>query len=314
MAEDALSDDPFSTILSLVEARAACAGGFTAGGAWAIAFPPPQTIKFFVIARGACWIAVEGQETPFHLHEGDVFLLTARSAFVVASDLALPTRDARDVFGEGAPPMQALGPSEDLMFIGGHVDLASASGRLLLESLPPVIHLRGDCAEAERLDWLIRALAREYAEDEAGGSFACTALAQLIFLQVLRGYLARGHEVTSGWLRAISDARLAPALRLMHGDPARNWHLPELARASAMSRTAFATRFKAVAGMAPLTYLALWRMRLAERWLDEGRMSIAQIARAAGFNSDAAFSNAFKRATGLAPRHYRLRALHEPAE
>ena len=98
----------------------------------------------------------------------------------------------------------------------------------------------------------------------------------------------------------------------MHAESARAWSLPELARAAAMSRTAFATRFKARAGIAPLAYLAQWRMRLAQRWLAEGAMPIGQIVRAAGFASDAAFSNAFKRLNGEAPSQFRRRSSANP--
>lgn len=100
----------------------------------------------------------------------------------------------------------------------------------------------------------------------------------------------------------------------MHAEPSRSWHLPELASAAAMSRTAFATRFKALAGMGPLTYLAQWRMRLAQRWLAAGTLPIGQIARATGFGSDAAFSNAFKRMTGESPSRFRLKSQGEAAE
>ncbi|SOE95486.1 AraC-type DNA-binding protein [Burkholderia sp. D7] len=105
-----------------------------------------------------------------------------------------------------------------------------------------------------------------------------------------------------------SDQRLAPALRLMHGDPGRSWQLEELARAVAMSRTTFASHFKAAAGVAPLTYLTQWRMHLAERALREEGIAVAALARSLGYTSESAFSNAFKRATGKAPKHYRSAA------
>jgi AraC-like DNA-binding protein len=302
-----MSDDPFSAILSLVEARAACGGGFTAGGPWSMRFPAPTQLKFFVVARGECWLALDGEAEPYHLRQGDVFLLGTPRSFVAASDLSLPSRHVHEVLDPGFSGIKSLDGGDALLFIGGHVDLASGSGRLLLDSLPPAIHLPGDCAEAARLGWLIQQLAEEYERTHAGADFACAALAQMIFLQLLRAHLAREADIGPGWLRAMVDPRLGPALRLMHGDPGRAWHLPELARATAMSRTAFATRFKAVTGIGPLAYLAEWRMRLAERWLADGTRSIAQIARETGFGSDAAFSNAFKRIRGVASSHFRAR-------
>jgi AraC-like DNA-binding protein len=106
-------------------------------------------------------------------------------------------------------------------------------------------------------------------------------------------------------LRALSDPRLAAALRMMHGEPGRAWGLEELAQASSMSRTAFAVRFRALAGTTPLAYLTAWRMRLAERALREQKASISAIGQALGYSSESAFSNAFKRETGLSPQGYR---------
>lgn len=311
-----MSDDPFSAVLELVEARAVCAGGFTAGGAWAIAFPPPDRLKFFVIARGWCWVTLAG-ETPFRMEEGDVLMLAAPRAFVATSDRTLTPRPAEEVFAGATSGIHAVGTGAEMLFLGGHVDMAASCGALLLESLPEVLRIDGTSPEAPRLKMLIGQLAEECGTAREGAGFAATALAQLIFLQILRAYLASqgdGGALKPGWLRVLADRRLAPALRLMHAEPGRSWHLPELARASAMSRTAFATRFRVLAGMGPLAYLAQWRMRLARRRLAAGATPVGQIAREAGFASDAAFSNAFKRMTGESPSQFRLRAQRLAAE
>lgn len=309
-----MSDDPFSAVLALVNAQAVCAGGFTAGGAWAIAFPPPDRLKFFVIARGHCWLTVAGLGAPFRMGEGDVLMLSAPRAFVASSDPALPPRSAREIFAGVTSGIFALGEGDETLFLGGHVDMAAGCGALLLEGLPDLIRIDGHSAEAPQLKSLIAQLAEECGTNRQGAGFACTALAQLIFLQILRVHLAREGELAPGLLRVLADRRLAPALRLMHAEPARSWHLPELASATAMSRTAFATRFKALAGMGPLAYLAQWRLRLAQRWLAAGSMPIGQIARATGFGSDAAFSNAFKRLAGESPSRFRLKSQGGVAE
>ncbi|MBP2301965.1 AraC family transcriptional regulator [Azospirillum picis] len=300
-----MGNDPFSAVLSLVDAQAVCAGGFTVGGAWAIAFPPPEQLKFFVIARGRCWLAVEGLEAPLRMTEGDALMLAAPRSFVAFSDPAVPPRPARELFAGATSGIFPLGGGDEMLFLGGHVDMAAGCGSLLLDGLPDVIHIGGNSTEAPRLASLIVQLAEECGTSREGADFACKALAQLIFLQILRVHLARHGDLAPGMLRVLADRRLAPALRLMHAEPARNWHLPELASAAAMSRTAFATRFKALAGMAPLAYLAHWRLRLAQRWLSTGTMTISQVARATGFGSESAFSNAFKRTTGVSPSQFR---------
>jgi AraC-like DNA-binding protein len=121
----------------------------------------------------------------------------------------------------------------------------------------------------------------------------------------LRAHFDTAEPLAAGWLRAVTDKRLAPALRLMHGDPGRSWQLEELAKAAAMSRATFALYFKSVAGIAPMSYLTEWRMRLAEQALRENRMHIGDIGRSLGYMSESAFSNAFKRVTGRSPMHFK---------
>jgi AraC-like DNA-binding protein len=183
------------------------------------------------------------------------------------------------------------------------------SGRLLADVLPPWIHVRAASAQATAFRWLLEQLMDERAGDLPGAQLVSAQLSQLLFIHILRAHLQTSQAMPSGWLRAMGDPRIAPALRLMHGDPARSWHLEELARACAMSRTTFAFHFKAIAGIAPLTYLTEWRMRLAERAFREQEISVAAVAQSLGYTSESAFSNAFKRATGRSPRAYRKNAV-----
>jgi AraC-like DNA-binding protein len=304
-----MTQDPFSSILSVMNARAAAAGGFTAGGHWALRFPPPEKIKFFVMARGDSVLLVDGIAAPFVLREGDAFLLQAGAGFVIASDPHTLPRDAMDFFDADAPEVVDLGGSA-VLFLGGHIDLDLASGDLLLSHLPATIHLPGGKSGTRRLGWLIEAFVREQTEATVGADQACAAIAQLIFLEVLRAYVAEPAPEVVGWLRGMGDARLEPALGLIHAEPAGDWSVAELARRAGMSRTAFAVRFKAIMGLAPLTYLTDWRMRLARRGLADG-IPIATLAPTLGYASEAAFSAAFKRVAGVAPKFYRRMALND---
>ncbi len=307
--------DPLSAILSLIEARGVYTGGITAGGKWAFRAPPPEQVKLMVIARGQCFITVDGEKRPRHLVEGDVFLNIARRPYTIATDLTLRPRNFEQLYAN-APKCEilAIGGGEDVMLIGSHIELNEIGMRLLKGGLPPIVHLRANDAGAGQIQWLIREMMREAGDAMPGAETACSGMVELVFLHLLRAHIAKAGAVKIGWLRAACDPKLAPALGLMHGDPARDWHLPELAKAAAMSRTAFATHFKTVAGMAPLAYLTEWRMRVAERELRESGKPVARIAQSVGYTSEAAFSTAFKRVIGHSPRRRRAAAKLEARE
>jgi AraC-like DNA-binding protein len=245
-------------------------------------------------------------EAPVRIAAGDVCLISARQFFTVSGDLDTPPIEAASVFGPASPiPQLGDGAGEDCVQIGGFVKLDPLNGRLLADVLPPLIHVRAGSAHAGVLQALLEQMVRERQADLPGAALISSQLAQLVFVLILRAYVEDAPPMSAGWLRAVSDRRLAPALKLMHGEPARDWQLAELAKAAAMSRTTFAERFREAAGVAPLAYLASWRMRLAERALREADTPLSVLAPSLGYTSESAFSNAFKRATGMAPTRYR---------
>jgi len=173
------------------------------------------------------------------------------------------------------------------------------------------VHVRGTGEDAPQLHELIERLHDEVTEDRIGAGFAINQHSQLLVLAVLRAYIAQADELAAGWLRVLADERLRPAVRLMHAEPGKPWRLDELARAAAMSRTSFAERFRAVAGVPPLTYLNRWRMLLAQRALRDGDTRVGPLAVELGYTSESAFSNAFKREVGVSPLRYRSRVRGE---
>ena len=299
-----MEGDPLADILTLASARCVKIGTLKAGGTWALRFPPPQKIKLTAVVKGACWLAVDGEGAPVRLETGDVFMVPAERSFVLASDLNAQELDGLELFTKATDNVGKIGAGNDFLAIGGHVALDPDRGGVLAEVLPPLIHVDGSSSEASTSRWLLDQLVQEVTANRPGAMLASRQLAQLLFLQIIRFYLAASRPLTTGWLRALNDERLAPALRHMHREPARPWQLAELAKHAGMSRTSFALRFKAQAGVAPLTYLQNLRMRLAEQGLREGAMSVSDLAVSLGYASDSAFSNAFKRRTGMAPKRY----------
>ncbi|MDO8211607.1 AraC family transcriptional regulator [Conexibacter sp. CPCC 206217] len=300
-----MSADPLSDALALVDARCVISGGFSVGGAWALRFRPQARLKLSAVVRGSCWLTADGVAQPLLLEEGDVVVVNDRSSVVLAGDLSVEPTESAELFADSPGAVAHIGDGQEVVVIGGHVELDRGGEELLLTALAPIGHIRASTAEAPVLRALLDRLVHEMSTDRPGAAFATQQLAQLLFVEILRACVDGADALPASWLRALADDRLAPALRLMHGDPGRRWHLDELARSSAMSRTTFATRFRAVAGMPPLTYLHHWRMRIAERTLHDDDTSIAALAHALGYSSESAFSNAFKRTNGLAPRRFR---------
>ena len=300
--------DPFSEILKFADAESLVTGGFTAGGDWALHFPPPDKIKFFAIVKGSCWVILEGHPAPIHFNTGDVGLLNAKRAFTVASSPEIQPLDAMRVFKAGKRNYAALGEGKEFEYMGGHVLLDPNRGQMLAQVLPQWIHIPAVSPQAASFRWLLDRLIAERETAQPGTQLASAQLSQLLFIQILRAHLQTSSSLPAGLLRALGDTRLAPALQLIHANPAHGWHLEDLAKSCAMSRTTFAQYFRTVSGMTPVAYLTQWRMRLAEKALRERGDQIAIVARSLGYTSESAFSNAFKRETGLSPKAWRTAA------
>jgi hypothetical protein len=247
-----VSNDPFSDVLRLTEAKSVISGGFAAGGTWALRFPPSGEIKFTVIAKGSCWLRLDGQKKAVRVEQGDVGLLPERQGYVVASAPGVPPVDWRRALGEKVGTFTTIGDGSECVVLAGGVSLHPSSAAVLTDALPALVHVRAASPRAATLRWIVEQIIEERISTLPGTSIASLQLAQLLFIQILRAHLASDGTLPSGWLRANRDERIAPALRLIHGEPARAWRLSELAKAAGMSRTSFAVHFEAVAGVAPL--------------------------------------------------------------
>ena len=144
----------------------------------------------------------------------------------------------------------------------------------------------------------------------AGNAAMLARLTELMFVEILREYMHGLPANQGGWLAGVKDAHVGKALRLLHADPVREWTVEELAREAAVSRSVLAQRFTELVGESPMRYLANWRMQLAKQMMREGTRNIQEIATRVGYDSEAAFNRAFKRATGSPPGTWRRGALN----
>lgn len=293
--------DPLSDIISFLQLRSYRVGGFEAGGNWSIGFGPYEAIKCYAVTYGECWIAVEGAGEPARLQQGDCIFLPHGRPFTIASNLALPPDDwARHFLGVGEGAVVKLNDGSGVTVLGAHFQLFGPQSELLLDVLPPLVHLRHDTDRAA-LRWPFHQLRQELSDLKPGGILIAQQLACMIFVQALRLYLDEGKGV--GWLFALSDKQIGAAITAMHRQPARRWTVADLAQDVGMSRSSFAARFVALVGEGPIEYLTRWRMLLAGRSLSRGE-TIGMTARSLGYESESAFRTAFKRVTGRTPRYH----------
>ena len=230
----------------------------------------------------------------------------------------------RDAPGTPAPPISELvtcqggGPVGVHRLGGGGAPTTLVSGCFtfehpgenpLIDCLPPVIHVKSDGGSAVRwLEATLQFMATETASDQPGTATVVSRLADILFVHAVRAHLAGGCSDAHGWLRALADPHVGAALRVMHERPGEPWTVEALAEQVAMSRSAFAARFKAQVGDGPLGYLTRWRMQKAAKLLHDSDRTVAAVAHAVGYETDAAFGKAFRRHLGMTPGEYRTRA------
>ncbi|NUT49071.1 MAG: AraC family transcriptional regulator [Saccharothrix sp.] len=299
--------DPLSEVLDLVEVRGQISGAFAVRGRWVTRSVVTSPLKVSVMVRGRCRLSTDGLDAPIGMEAGDIAVLTGRSWLCAEGGPDEgPLVEFEPEAGDYALRVAGADFAVDDVILGGHVEFDPAGAALLTRALPPVAVVRASDSAAPALRACVDRLVEEVTGRRAGAAFAVRQHAQLLVLEVLRAYLGQA-ELPPGWLRAVTDDRLRPALALMHGEPGRPRRLEELARAAAMSRTSFAVRFRSVAGVPPLTYLNSWRMLLARRALRDEDVRVGELAATLGYTSESAFSTAFKREVGEAPLRYRHR-------
>jgi AraC-like DNA-binding protein len=309
--------DPLSSLLRAVRLEGAFFYAVEASEPWSIEtvaarelspriMPEAEhLISYHVVTGGSAYGGLVGTEQ-VELAPGDVIVFPHGDAHVMSSD---PRAQRGPEVQRSAPARYrgtvVLGDSGPLIssLICGFLGCDRRPFNPLLEALPRQIHLRG-ISNA----WLVGFTQQLTAESQIGGAGAdtvLTRLAELMFIEVLRRYLADLPPGQTGWLAGLRDGVVSRVLTLLHGQPAHPWTLDELAREAATSRSSLARRFAEVVGEPPMQYLAHWRMQVAANLLVESGSKVATIASDVGYDSEAAFSRAFKRATGHAPGAWR---------
>ena len=267
---------------------------------------PTDLAHFAMLSRGNCWLSVEGIPDPIPLTGGDCFLLAKGTSIVLRDSPRTRPRSTFREIGAKANGNVVLygGGGAPTTIVCGSFSFDRASLTPITQLLPSFILIKADQKSTLALHNAMQALASEMAEQAPGSEVVASRLAEVLFIQVLRTHIASGPERNKGWLRAVFDPQLGNALSAIHDRMNTPWTVESLAEAAGMSRSAFAVRFKELLGQTPLEYVTEWRMQKAMQLLRQRDKKLIDVARLVGYESDAAFSKAFKRVVGVNPGEY----------
>lgn len=300
----AMNTDIISATLTKMRLKAVQSSVIDAGDKWSLKFPTHGGVKFYTLLKGECWLAVEGEKKTYHLLAGDCILLPRGRSFVLTSNLALKKHTPIEVAVKGRKNgVMTCDGGGNFLLLGVAFQFEGFLPEVIFGRLPLVIYVSGSSDQSVALRWNLDRYAAEFHGQQIGRSLMLNQLAPVIFLQILRVYLASEKHL-SNWFVALSDPKLFKAIQSIHNDCGRRWTLNSLAQVAGMSRSTFAINFKSQVGLAPIDYLTRWRMLTACEFLEAGNKSMTEIANSVGYDSESAFSVAFNRVVKCRPGFY----------
>jgi AraC-like DNA-binding protein len=300
--------DPLTDVFGLLDVRATQFARLEAETPWGIAFDGYRHVKLGAVLHGGCEVGVQGAD-PVRIAEGDCYLLGNGRPYWLRSGPGAPVVRSAEVFKGFVPgDTVRMGGAPDAVVVGCGFHFDRANAGVLLDVLPPLVHVPAGSTEAAAIRTTLDLLAMETSTSAPGGLLVKERLAHVVLVQVMRAHIAARGETGGAWLTALADPQIGAALALIHESPVKPWTVAELATGVGMSRSHFAARFTSEVGAPPLEYVARWRIRAAARELRNGTRTIAAIASAWGYSSESAFSHAFKRIMGASPGRYRVAA------
>ena len=272
-------------------------------------------ISYHILTSGTCWAGVGGGDKVF-LQAGDAIVFPQGDPHVLSSTEAHGVQPAYRSLPDRYPATVRLGDGAGprAMLVCGFLGCDLRPYNPLIAALPRLLHARGIAGAGGWLAEFPRQAVAESRGGAAGSETMLTRMAELMFVEVVRRYLETLPPERNGWLAGLKDPVVARALAQLHERPSHPWTLVELAEAVAASRTVVAERFAELVGVPPMQYLTQWRLQLAAEQLAGSSAKVAAIGARVGYESEAAFSRAFKRATGQSPAAWRRARQRDPSE
>jgi AraC-like DNA-binding protein len=322
--------DVLSEVLKVVKLEGALFYNAEFSSPWSIQSPPsrdmapylgPGTGHIIVYhllteGRGSARL-LDGERVP--LEAGDIVVAPLGDPHIIENGPpTTPVDNVKQlarVLAQGLKVSKMGGGGELTKFVCGYMICEPRLAQVLLNGLPPLfkVNIRND-ASGYWLENSIRFSVDDAGASRAGGEALLAKLSEVLFVEMLRRYVASLPDDRTGWLAGARDAEVGMALAMMHRYPARPWTIASLAREAGVSRSVLAERFRHYLGEPPMAYLTRWRLQLGAQRLCSSSCSVAQVAAEVGYESEPAFNRAFKRQFNIPPARFRTRSKSSPAK
>ncbi|MVO18692.1 AraC family transcriptional regulator [Parasedimentitalea huanghaiensis] len=281
---------------------------------WGVAVPSFENVARFHFAhRGSCLVSVDGVREHVSLEQGDLIIIPHGASHELfcspdAKDTILQMETVLERSGYNGSGVLVYGgeePNSETQLICGHFSIGEHAKHILIERLPPYIHLKnyGEAA-GKWMEATLRVIGDEAGGQRLGGDLIALKMSEAIFAQAIRSFIEE-NEASEWGLGAFSDINLRRALDAFHKAPTEPWTVEMLAQGAGMSRTSFAVLFKKKMMMTPMQYVTSWRMEIAKKLLSSPATSLMDAAEGAGYSTDSAFARVFKKETGQTPAGFR---------
>ena len=297
--------DPFLDLIRLLRPQATLWGAICASGRWGVGFRERHDLLFFRVDFGQ-FLLLRPDEEPIQLGPGDFLLIRTIAPFVLASDQQVKPVDSETLVAttRSTTMRVGLGKTDPVTIRGGRFVFEMANEELLMQLLPPLVHVALNKTTSARALALLSMNEAESSAPGPGSDFVVARLMELLLVEILRGETLLKQPLKAGMLQGLADPVTAKALAALHSDAAKRWTTSKLARLCGCSRSAFNLRFTNIVGIAPMRYLQRWRMAMAKDELRRGERNIAEIALLVGFQSSGSFTKAFTRSVGCPPSKF----------
>jgi len=280
------------------------------GAPWGFRVSSREVASFHIVTGGMCWLTVEGMEEPVLLKEGDLVILPHGHAHTMTDHPKTPVTRLEELVSR--QPVQkdgifySVGQGAVTTLVCGGLQLEDYATNPLYSILPAFIHLRGQ--DEYSIPWLraiVELVRVEASVNRLEAETVITRLSEILFIQAVRAYIRTAGDGNVGWLGALKDPQIGQALALIQHQPDETWTVESLASRVSLSRSAFSAKFKQLVSEPPMQYITRVRLTKAAALLRKNSATLVEVAVSVGYDSEVAFSKAFKRYFGIAPGAYR---------